>query len=331
MKKYLIDNLDIKGNNAGPKARADVRYFLHQIGFEDLMSEHVTNLIQKEDVLWRKLFSKIKQLTVDDIVIIQYPIYSKLLMQLLIKSIKQRGCQCYLIIHDLESLRIFKDRIGFHQGEVKLINQTDGAIVHNQIMLNKMRQMGIDVKLIPLELFDYHTNTSLPNHQFGKRVAFAGNLMKSRFLSKWDNDILLDVYGNSVRSFSSNAITSCGSVSADLLPGKLTESYGLVWDGSRLDTCNGMYGDYLQYNNPHKFSLYLAAGMPVITWRKAAIATFIKKYHVGVIVDHLNDIDQVMDQITKEQYESMQENAVKIAAKVREGYYIKRAVNDLLK
>ena len=61
MKKYLIDNLDIKGNNAGPKARADVRYFLHQIGFEDLMSEHVTNLIQKEDVLWRKIFSKIKQ------------------------------------------------------------------------------------------------------------------------------------------------------------------------------------------------------------------------------------------------------------------------------
>lgn len=326
MKKYLIDNLDIKGNNAGPKARADVRYFLHQVGFEDLISDDVTNLIQKEDVLWRRIFSKIKQLTCEDIIVIQYPIYSKILMQLIIKKIKKQGCQCYLIIHDLESLRIFKDRMGFHQGEVKLINQTDGAIVHNQIMLNKMRQMGVDVKLVPLELFDYHTDTLLPDHQFGKKVAFAGNLMKSRFLLKWGNDTPLDLYGKPIHLFRSKVITLYGSVNANLLPGKLIESYGLVWDGKSLDTCNGMYGDYLQYNNPHKFSLYLASGMPVITWRKAAIAEFIQGHQVGLVVDHLSGIDQVLNQITKEQYEKMRKNATEIALNVRKGYYIKQAV-----
>lgn len=330
MKKYLIDNFDIKGNNAGPKARADVRYFLHQIGFEDLVATNITNLIQKEDILWRRIFSKIEQLTQEDIVIIQYPIYSKILMQLIIKRIKKQGSRCYLIIHDLESLRIFKGRIGFHQGEVKLINQTNGAIVHNQVMLNKMRQMGVTSNLVPLELFDYRTPTVIPDHQVGFTVAFAGNLMKAHFLSKWKNNVQLDLYGSPIHLFHSKSITLYGSVNADLLPGKLTESYGLVWDGRSLETCNGMYGDYLRYNNPHKFSLYLASGMPVITWKKAAIAKFIEKNQVGLIVDHLSEVQQALKQITKEQYDEMQERATQIALNVRKGRYIKQAVETLL-
>lgn len=45
-----------------------------------------------------------------------------------------------------------------------------------------------------------------------------------------------------------------------------------VWDGDSVDTCAGNTGAYLRYNNPHKTSLYLACGMPVIVWKEAAIA-----------------------------------------------------------
>ena len=34
-----------------------------------------------------------------------------------------------------------------------------------------------------------------------------------------------------------------------------------MWDGPSPDTCAGVYGAYLRYNNPHKTSLYLAAGL----------------------------------------------------------------------
>ena len=35
--------------------------------------------------------------------------------------------------------------------------------------------------------------------------------------------------------------------------------------------------DYLRINNPHKTSLYLACGIPIITWNKAAIAQYVRK------------------------------------------------------
>lgn len=54
MQKYLIDNLNVNGNNAGPKARADIRYFLHQMGFSDLIGNGQGCWFQKQDTLWRK-------------------------------------------------------------------------------------------------------------------------------------------------------------------------------------------------------------------------------------------------------------------------------------
>ena len=47
-------------------------------------------------------------------------------------------------------------------------------------------------------------------------------------------------------------------------------SFGLVWDGISVETCAGVYGEYLKVNNPHKTSLYLASGIPVIIWKEAA-------------------------------------------------------------
>ena len=34
---------------------------------------------------------------------------------------------------------------------------------------------------------------------------------------------------------------------------KMEGSFGLVWDGTSKDTCIGGFGEYLKFNNPHKF------------------------------------------------------------------------------
>ena len=57
-----------------------------------------------------------------------------------------------------------------------------------------------------------------------------------------------------------------GEFSADELPAHLKGQFGLIWDGSSVNTCEGNFGEYLRYNNPHKISLYLACGLPVIIW-----------------------------------------------------------------
>lgn len=56
-----------------------------------------------------------------------------------------------------------------------------------------------------------------------------------------------------------------GSYMPEELPEKLEAKYGLVWDGLEITSCEGTFGQYLKYNNPHKFSLYMAAGIAVIT------------------------------------------------------------------
>lgn len=330
MKKYLIDNLDVSGDNAGPKARADIRYFLHQMGFNDLINTNKKiSWLQKQDILWRKIFTKIQDLNSRDVVVIQYPIYSKVLMKRLLQSIQKRGTRCYLIIHDLESLRIFKKRLGFQKYEISLINQTSGIIVHNNRMKERLQKLGVKVPMVALQLFDYHANGMLPNHFNDHSLVFAGNTMKAGFLKKWNLDIRLDVYGENHPHL--NRVYYYGSVNAEKLPGKLTESYGLIWDGNQTNSCSGMYGDYLRYNNPHKLSLYLCAGMSVITWGKAAITDFITQNQVGFVVDNLTEIDQKITEISDEQYQQMATNAIRIAKEIRQGRYIKTAVEKLIR
>ena len=82
----------------------------------------------------------------------------------------------------------------------------------------------------------------------------------------------------------------------------------------------------MRYNNPHKTSLYLSSGIPVITWSQAAIADFIKQHNVGIVIDDLNRIDEVLANVTKDQYLELKHNAEQLAAKLRDGFYTKTAL-----
>lgn len=120
-----------------------------------------------------------------------------------------------------------------------------------------------------------------------------------------------------------------GSFSPEELPGKLDSAYGLVWDGPEITSCSGNFGEYLMYNNPHKLSLYMAAGIPVITWKQAAIADFVEKYQVGIVVDSLVDLSKVLDQILEKRYAVMKVNAEAIGEKLRKGFYFRRALQEI--
>lgn len=106
--------------------------------------------------------------------------------------------------------------------------------------------------------------------------------------------------------------------------------FGLVWDGDSADACAGNTGAYLRYNNPHKTSLYLACGMPVIVWREAAIADFVLKNEVGIVVESLSGLDEIISAISDESYQKMCKNAARIGQKLRAGEYFKAAMEQAL-
>lgn len=335
MSKYLITGLDLSKNNAGPKARTDINYFLRQVGFRDLCKFDFKQAFihwRKHEYMWHQIPQALENLKgQDSTVVFQYPIYSKLLMQRILRAAKENVRRFYVIVHDLESLRIFKKRPGFQQFEVNFFNQTSGLIVHNDHMKQALREMGVKVPMVSLEIFDYYDDASLMTTRlFNRQVAFAGNLAKANFLERWNLKQSIHLYGPHKHLHYPENVKYCGLYSPEELPNHLQESFGLIWDGNRLDECNGMYGDYLKYNNPHKTSLYLSSGMPVIVWNQSAMADFVKQQHVGIAIADLHDLDQLLPTMSAADYAEMQHNAVKLAKKLRTGWYIKRGIEKLM-
>ena len=118
-----------------------------------------------------------------------------------------------------------------------------------------------------------------------------------------------------------------GAFSPEELPYYLEGGFGLVWDGDSPHTCSGMFGEYLKMNNPHKASLYLASGFPIIVWRQSALAGFVRKNNCGILVDSLFEIVDILDSISKKEYEELINNSKKIGDNIRNGYYLKSALD----
>ena len=117
-----------------------------------------------------------------------------------------------------------------------------------------------------------------------------------------------------------------GSYDADILPDIMEGDYGLVWDGTEITTCAGNTGDYMRYNNPHKVSLYIAAELPIIIWKQAALADFVMKNQIGITVESLDEIEGEILNITDEQYCAFKRNLKELSKRVQSGYYLKTAL-----
>lgn len=77
----------------------------------------------------------------------------------------------------------------------------------------------------------------------------------------------------------------------------------------------------LKINNPHKTSLYLASGMPVIIWDKAALAEFVQRNCCGITIKSIGEIDEKLKVMSEEEYQTIKANAENIGKRLRSGYY----------
>ena len=141
------------------------------------------------------------------------------------------------------------------------------------------------------------------------------------------NKFSTNLYGPNYEGEKENDnIRYLGSFPPDEIPSVIEGKFGLVWDGEKLDTCEGGTGEYLKYNNPHKTSLYLVAGLPVIIWKKSAMAKFIEREKVGFTVNSLEEIKNKINSMTREEYDEMTANAKAVSARLSSGYYLKKAL-----
>lgn len=265
--------------------------------------------------------------------IAQYPFpYNKLFNKMLTDFLTNQ--KSVLIVHDIPSIQ-FGNKINI-QKEIDFMNNCDLLIVHNQRMEDLLQSYGVQTKCIKLQLFDYLINKAPTQKDYllGHDIVFAGNLGKSNFLEKVPGSNLqlnFNLYGIGLntRLKKEQYIHWLGSYGTNEIPYKLKGSFGLIWDGESLDTCTGHFGEYQKYNNPHKLSLYIVAGLPVIVWSKAAVADLVTKFKIGFTVDSLFECKKIIDKLTDADYALYKENIKKLQSKVIKGYFTNQVFDKM--
>ena len=351
MKYFLKEEFlkDSGARNAGNKARNDVEEIVKREGYQPLLLTvedwYQMGTVKAQQHKAKALAQAFSQLKSGDQLLIQFPmLHHSFFTTRLVRKIQRRGVQVYFIIHDLEALRYanldtvpLKHKIRVHLQESSLLKVADGVIAHNPIMKSVLVEKGIpEHKLVSLEIFDY----LIPNYQEkdglskDQPIIVAGNLAqeKAGYLYQLPARPAYNLYGvgfDESRALENEAYF--GSFLPDELPAALEGGFGLVWDGDSAETCSGVFGEYLRYNNSHKASLYLASGFPLVVWKQSALSHFVLEKNCGVAVESLHDLKNTIENLSDADYQELVANAKNIGKKIRDGFYLTSALKKLTK
>ena len=143
----------------------------------------------------------------------------------------------------------------------------------------------------------------------------------------------MDLYGvgfyhESVKKSEGSVLNYKGMFPADEVIDRIDGDFGLVWYGESLDSCDGVAGQYLKYNNPHKLSLYLLCEMPIVIWDKAAMAAFVTEHDIGITVSSLTELSSKITSLSKEDVERLKTNVKALKLKLEKGELLSAALSS---
>lgn len=257
--------------------------------------------------LIRQLFSISKTHETGAEFFFQYPHINPSLMPIVMPFFRQFKKSA--IIHDINSVRV--------KGHLSIVEKIalsyfDELYVHSENMKKFLaHHLNKKIEYKVIGCFPYIAAPSEEERVLSKNVVFAGNLDKSKFLRpliEFNKDIDILLYG-AISDFS--IVKGKAQYVGKFMPNSIQHikgSWGLVWDGDSIECCSGNYGKYLHIIAPHKFSLYMAAGIPVIVWNESAMSSLVKKHGLGVTVSSLAEMNDQIGKITEQQYNDMLKN-----------------------
>ena len=279
-----------------------------------------------------------------DRIVLQYP--HKKYFSFICHVARWRKAKTIALIHDLGSFR--RKRLTIDK-EIKRLMNADYVIASNEVMQQWLADHGYRNPTGALGLFDYRSNTQhessatqLDNgeeKEHPTRIVYAGalSMRKNAFMLQMAKEELpyeFHVYGN--RSGLPQIQDNPQITYHDFMPAEefirgVDADFGLVWDGDSTDSCTGNFGEYLRFNSPHKVSFYLRAGLPIIIWRQAAVAPIINKEGVGICIDSIDQLKELLPQLKQEDIEQMRHNVQELSMRLKNGEFLKDAVNKAVK
>ena len=352
MANWLLVETDVeKVNHAGPKARNDAETIILDLDvnrlpvqLEKRPDSFIGKLVDQLYVFkqWRSGISRISE---GDKAIVQYPPNRNTVFFGLVMRQLSKKATVITVIHDINSFRFRHSlRYMFLRMRKSFIDRSslrhsDLLIVHNKRMQARLIKERVAKSISvtrPIVLFDYLVDEAcqqVTRHKLSQPIVIAGNLMREKagYVYELPSTVRFRLYGPNFDVVEMpNNVEYAGSFTPDELPRLLEGSFGLVWDGDSIETCSGPYGSYLRYNNPHKISLYIAAGMPVIVWEESAMAQLVKDSGIGLTIASLEDLNEVLSNVTNQTYETMRVAVSELQKHVLAGDYLRNALKGWL-
>lgn len=330
-------------NHAGPKAKDDASKIFEKNGYEDILKLPFKSKNVYVDELLTRILSwfVFKFIKKNSIIAMNWPPRhqkEQFVFSLLLKNRTKKNLHPIFLVHDLEKLQVGAEEfekvtLRYRYSDEQLIKDNGKIIAHNEKMKAYLVAQGIpEEDIVTLGIFDYIAPALGSGGEYGSKMIVAGNLHKSKssFLEELGKipSVDFELYGPNLDEEILNFENAhyFGSFSPDEVPAVIKGSYGLIWDSETFAGGVGAHGSYQKYNNPHKASLYLAAGFPIVAWKETALADFILENNIGFVVDNLEELPEKIEAISKEDYTEMKTNAQKIGQKIREGYFLTEAL-----
>ncbi|MFR3186650.1 MAG: galactofuranosyltransferase [Phocaeicola sp.] len=318
MKKIIVNTFIVdkyKGQNMSGGASYKAPHDILKITLKHGYTEHKVSVSNYKSKVLIHLALIVKLLKIwfiypsQTYLMIQYPCINPRILYILLPFLRKFYLQA--IIHDINSIRVDGH---LSSAENEILSRFNELIVHTSNMKDYLQHVLKNKNIVykVIDCFPYIAEADRTNRCSGKAICFAGNIDKSLFIKdfiKENKDLNLYLYGSlKDKTIEKNSkVIYKGIFNPNLVRG-LEGSWGLVWDGNSTMTCSGNWGQYLRIIAPHKFSLYIMAGLPLIVWKNSAMAELVEKKQIGITISSLSQISTVIEQITAEQYDTFCKN-----------------------
>lgn len=224
-------------------------------------------------------------------------------------------------IVDINSIRFDEGDI---QDDIVPLNVFDYVLVHSKAMEDLLKSNGLRSRTEVFELMDYHVmEKNTLERTLSYNVCFAGNLKKSVFLSTLSSlstgKLHLYLYG---AGYSESICPEWASYEGIFTPDSLDGikgSWGLVWDGDSIDGVSGYLGRYMVMNAPHKASMYICIGLPLIAPEGTNTGDMVKKYGLGLTVSSLAQMEGAIAAVSVEEYRRLLSNVKTYSERLMKG------------
>lgn len=323
-------------DNAGNKAKSDIERILSEAGFRNvgLRRGCDRNAVRGFVHTLASVLRGVCRAGRGDVLVLQYPL--KKYYNFVCRLVRLRGCRIVTVVHDLGSFR--RKRLTPEQ-EVRRLGRSDVVVVHTDAMKAWLQAQGLRSKMVVLGLFDYLSDSAPdprrqePADDGAYRVTFVGGLDRANDgfvyeLANRPRRFRLQLYG---RGYEPQHV--CGQadyrgfIPSDELIRTADAHFGIVWYGNSLDGCRGgEVGEYLRYNSPHKLSLYIRCGLPVVIWDGAGLADFVRAHRIGLCLPSLERLDETLARLGRREYEEMKENVRRMNRLVSDGHFCRAAI-----